>query len=124
MSVRSYFLFFMQKTAYDMSAQLEICRLRWLLFGYSVFSQKLPHFRLGDRNIEVSYSEMPESVHDRVDDSCGRSGATDFRSHYSENMMSERNTYFRPLVTATPSWYNVCLNTRIIPDSGLTLMPF
>src|SRR5215831_4598288 len=60
-------------TASDMSAQLETCRWRWLLFGYSVFSQKLPHFRRGDRNIDVSYSEMPERVHDRVDDSRGRS---------------------------------------------------
>src|SRR5262245_43499358 len=95
-----------------------------LLLGHPVISQKLPDFRRSDRNVDVSYSEMSERVHDRIDDGCGRSGETDFRSHYSENMMSERNTYFRPLVTATPSWYNVCLNTRIIPDSGLTLMPF
>src|SRR5215510_12089999 len=44
-----------------------------LLLGHPVLSQKLPNFRRGDRNVDVSYSEMPERVHDRVDDGCGRS---------------------------------------------------
>src|SRR6266508_4995801 len=42
-------------------------------FGYPVISQKLPHFRRSDRNVDVSYSKMPERVHDRINDGCGRS---------------------------------------------------
>src|SRR6266508_1405058 len=42
-------------------------------FGYPVISQKLPHFRRSDWNIDVSYPKMPERVHDRINDGCGRS---------------------------------------------------
>src|SRR5215813_3570052 len=52
-----------------------------LLLGHPVISQKLPHFRWSDRNIDVSYSKMPERVHYSIDngggssDGCGLSDA-------------------------------------------------
>src|SRR5262245_63152900 len=43
------------------------------LLSHPVLSQKLPYFRRGDRNIDMSYSKMPERVHDSIDDSGRRS---------------------------------------------------
>src|SRR5262245_40261562 len=69
------------------------CASRPVLLTYSSLSQELPDLWWCDRDIDVSYSEMPEGVYYCVDDGGGRSDCSRFSDAFrSERVMWRRGT--------------------------------